>query len=226
MAACHLLSHVEQQRVVAGLVYLDVGGEDMTLAHLTLAAFGRGDVHHLLLTLALALHQFHLLAAGVVVHQAVVVPQQSVALARQNHGQRNLRVHLRQTARQPAHVAVAVLELSQSIEALVLRRVELERGLTTVHLVARGLEHYLSPLVQHAQRLAFLVHAHRGVAVLHLAVLHVEPVWQVALGCRFLHILYSHGVACHVRHHNLSLSKGIGACLHKCSGHQNQYGGK
>ena len=61
------------------------------------------------------------------VYEPVVVPEQAVAHAGDVHGYRNLRVDLRQASREPAHVEVAVLELSQAEESLAFGRIGRER---------------------------------------------------------------------------------------------------
>ena len=61
VAACHLLPHVEQQRVVAAFGDVDDTLEDVVLAHLALAALRGGDVHFLTCSRSGTFRQFHAL---------------------------------------------------------------------------------------------------------------------------------------------------------------------
>ena len=47
MATGHLLTHIEQQGIVALLGNLQLGTEDVTLSHLLLSTLGSGDVDYL-----------------------------------------------------------------------------------------------------------------------------------------------------------------------------------
>ena len=179
VATCHLLPNVEQQRIVASLGDIDGCLEDMSLTHFTPPAAGRGDVHHFTLPCPIALHEAHAVAAGIELRQSVVVPQDAVALTRDEHGQRNLRVHLRQPSRQTAHVAVAVLELAEAEQTLIGRQCEGQRGGAVLQLVAEGCEHGVAPFVEHAQRLSVGTDAGFHRLARHLTVLHIEPVGQI-----------------------------------------------
>ena len=85
MAACHFLAHIEQQRVVALFGNADVSLEEVALAHLLLAALGRSDIHHFLRAGALAPRETYRLVGRIKLRQSVVVPQHTVAFARQEH---------------------------------------------------------------------------------------------------------------------------------------------
>ena len=50
VTAGHLLTHIQHQGIFAGLLQLYLGLEEVPFAYLLLAAFGRGDIHHLALT--------------------------------------------------------------------------------------------------------------------------------------------------------------------------------
>ena len=150
--------------------------------------------------------QSDLLVAGIEIHQAVVVPQHAIALAREQHGDGDLGVDLCQPALQASDIGIAVLELSQAEETLVLGRGNDERGLAAFHLVTCGHEDGLASLVAHRQHLALGIHVdlHRG--IFHLVVLHIEPVGQVAVRL-LLSILYAHGILGHRGHRELSFAE-------------------
>ena len=170
---CHLLTYVEQQRIVAAFSDVERGVEDMAFAYLTLAAFRRCHVHHLLLPFALALCQPHALVRGVELRQAVVVPKNSIAFARHQHRDGDLGVHLGETPWQAAHVAVAVLKLPEAELVVVCRGVEREGGHAVLQLMPAGGEHHLPFLVLHADHLVLAVHVHLHVVFLQVVMAHV-----------------------------------------------------
>ena len=124
MAPGHLLPNVEQQCIVAILLHVDGGLEDVALAHLFLSTFGCGDIDLLANAPIFLKGHGHAPATRVKLCHAVVVPKHTIALARQQHGQADLGVHLCEPPRQSAHVAEPVLELPQSEQALVLGRIK------------------------------------------------------------------------------------------------------
>ena len=180
----------------------------MALAYLTLVALGRGDVHLLAGTSSLTLRQGDALAAGVELRQAVVVPQDAIALAGDEHGQTNLRVHLRQPARQSAHVAIAILELAETIEMLILGRSEGERRHTVLQVMGCGAEHGLAGLVLHGDARALDGDAQVGLG--DDVVPDIKPVGQVAGRSRFT-ILYAHGTGCDVSNFQNGASRSSGS---------------
>ena len=129
MPAGHFLTHIQHDPVVACLVNREIHLVDIPLTYLPSATFRCRDIHHFA-------GAFSLLSvkcksadvAGVEVRFAVVVPQDAITLARDEHGDGDLRVHLRQSATESTHVAIAVLELSEAKEIFVLGRIEGQRG--------------------------------------------------------------------------------------------------
>ena len=220
MAASHFLAHIQQQRIVTSLGNVECSLIDITLAHLLAPALGRGDVHHLAAACTFALDQFDAMAAGVEIDKSVVVPQHAVALARQQHGQTYLSVDLCQSAGQPTYIRVAVLELPEAEEALILGRSEGQRGNAVSQLMTCSGEHHPTLPVLHRQHLPAGVDVELHIARSHLTVLHIEPVGQVALRV-VLSILNSHSIACHGGHRQLSFTKldclGLGSqeCRHR-----------
>ena len=222
VTAGHLLPHVEEQGVVARLGNSDGGLEDVVLTHLAAAALGSGDIHFLAGAGVALLFQLHTLAGGVEVGEAVVVPQQSVALARKEHGDADLGVHLREAARKAADVGVAVLELAQSEQVFVGRGAEGQGGLAACQLMVRCGEHGLSATVFHGEKLPPRVNLHLHIGVRHFVVLHIKPVGQVAFGLSFT-VLYSHGITGNVLDGELSWAEGqLAGCRRERHGNQHQ----
>ena len=93
----------------------------MALTYLALASFRRGDIDDFLCTGTVTLDKLGILAAGVELRHSVVIPEDAIAFARDEHGDGDLGVHLRQPARESTHVAIAILKLSQSEEVFILR---------------------------------------------------------------------------------------------------------
>ena len=79
--AGHLLAYVQQQPVVTGLRNNHLCLEKMALAHFSSAAFRCGDVHRFTGTSTFLPDEWKTVAAGVEFRQAVVVPQNAIALA-------------------------------------------------------------------------------------------------------------------------------------------------
>ena len=207
VAASHLLTDVKQQGVVAS--FLDVNSclEEVSATHLATVSLCGGNVDDLGGTGSrLAGCHRHTLAARVELHKAVVIPQHAVALAREEHGQADLCVHLCQTARQSAHIRETVLELTQSIEMLVFRRSEGQRSLAAGHLVAGSGKDHPTLLVLERQPLALLIDINTDLAVLDFVMTDINPVGQTTL-CGCLDILDTHGIASNRGHGELSLSE-------------------
>ena len=218
MPASHLLPYVEQQRVVAPLGNIERSLKEVALAHFLLASLGRSDVDHLAAARTFTLVKGDVLVGRIKLRQAIVVPQQTIALARQEHGNGNLRVHLRQPPRKAAHIGIAVLKLTEAKEAFVLRRSEGQCGRSTDKLVAGSREDHLSGFVQQADGLPGCINAYLDICRTHLVVPDIEPVGQIAFVCcggfvipRF-HILNAHGIACHSLYRQFSLSERHGLC--------------
>ena len=119
------------------------------------------------------------MVAGIEVNKAIVIPQHAIALARQKHGDADLRVYLCQSARQATQITITILKLSQAIEMLILVGKECQRGLPTLHLVKSGCEYGGSLTVLYRDRLTCFIHIDRHVATAYLLILHVEPIGQV-----------------------------------------------
>ena len=128
VATCHRLPHIEQKRVGAIGRHGEGAFEEVAHTHLVLAASGGGDVHHFLHSLPFLLGECHMLVSRVKLGHAVVVPQHSIALVRQEHGNGYLCVHLCETARETTHIGVAILKLPQTKEAFIGWRVHLQCG--------------------------------------------------------------------------------------------------
>ena len=137
--------------------------------------------------------------ARIEVNKAVVIPQHAIAFARHKHGNADLRIHLRQASGKAAQIGIAVLELSQTEQALVTRGTESERGFPTLHLMKSCREDWRSLPVLDDDSLTGSIHINRDVATLHLVVLHIKPIGKVR-GMFLLPILYSHGIAGHLSH--------------------------
>ena len=208
MAACHLLTHIEQQGVVACFGDVDLCFEDMPLADFLLATLGRGDIDLLALAFTSTLRQLYTFFTGVELCQSVVVPQNAIALAGDQHGDGYLGVHLGETTGETANVAVAVLELSEAEEVFVLGGEEGKRGLALFQLMTGGGEDGLAGLVTDRQLLLLRIDAHRHVLLRYFVMLHVEPVWQVALHGIALRVLDAHGIAGKRRNGETPLSEG------------------
>ena len=153
----------------------------MTLAHFFLAAFRRGDVYYFLCAFALALLEAHTLTTGVELSHSVVIPENTIALAGDKHRDGDLRVDLSETARETTHIAIAILELSQSEEVFVLRGKEGQCGFAIAHLMAGSSEYGLPLLVTHLDGLLGSIDAIRDILIFYLVMAHVEPIRQVAL---------------------------------------------
>ena len=74
MAACHLLTYIEQQAIVALLGDGDGALEDMTFTNLALTAFCGGDIDNLFLTNASLFLEGHALISWVEFCHAIVIP--------------------------------------------------------------------------------------------------------------------------------------------------------
>ena len=208
MAASHLLTHIEQQGIVACIGDVDGGFKDMTLAHFALAAFRRGDIYHFLFSLALALGEAHALTTGVELRQSVVVPKDTIALAGYEHGDGDLRVYLGETARETAHVAVAILKLSESVEKLIVGRDEREGSLTIFELMVGGCEDGLTLGIADFNLLLLGIDGDRDIlTILEWFRLHIKPFWQVALDVA-LGVLDADGIPRERRHSETPLREG------------------
>ena len=84
MSTRHLLTDIQQQAIVARLLNIYSRLEDVTLANLPLVAFGRCHVDNirLLPSPIFTLTEFNTLVAWIKLRQSVVVPQDTVSLAR------------------------------------------------------------------------------------------------------------------------------------------------
>ena len=121
MTAGHLLTDVEQQGVVTLFGNIDSGIIEIALTDLLTAALGGSDIHHLARALSTASCHCDTAVCGVEIDKSIVVPQYTIALTRQEHGQTNLGVHLCQTSAKTADIGIAVLKLSKAEEEFILR---------------------------------------------------------------------------------------------------------
>ena len=219
MAPRHLLTDVQQERIVAFCLHIDVGLEDMPLAHLALTALRRGDIDGLLRPCPVALRQAHRQAGRIELRQSIVVPKHPVALARQQHRDGYLGVHLRESSRQSANVHISVLKLSQSVKILIARRVEGQRGLLLAQLVTGGGEDRSPRTVLDGQHLPQGVNVNCDVGMLLLFMTDIDPVGQFVLHPA-LCILHTHGIACHIGDGQRAFSKAHGVgCRSRCAQH-------
>ena len=200
MPAGHLLPHVQQQCIVAGLLNVDGCLEDMAFAHFALSTLSRCHVYYLLLTCALTFCQLHALLARVKLGESVVIPQYAVALARYQHRNAYLGVHLCQAARQAPHVAIAVLELAQSEQELILRRIKRQRCLARCQLMISRTENSVAGLILYSQLVS--IYLGRDISLLQLIVLHIEPIGQVALGI-WQSISHTYGILSYISYREL-----------------------
>ena len=152
--------------------------------------------------------------ARIEIDKAVVVPQHTVAFARQKHGNADLCVHLRQTSGKAAQIGISVLELSQTEQALVTFGAESERGFPTLHLMKRSREDGPSLPVFDDDNLTGFIHINRDVTTLHLIVFHIKPIGKVR-GMFLLPVLYSHGIAGHLSHVQGTAREGHLVCQHR-----------
>ena len=151
--------------------------------------------------------------AWIKLRHPIVVPQHAVAQVRQHHRHRDLRVHLCQPTGEPAYIAIAVLELSQSEQKLILRRIEGQRCRAVYKLMLCSLEYRLAVLILNGDRLLFCINLCADVLALHFVVLHIQPVRQdIGFGV-VRRILDAHGIPCHLTHFQSSLSEGC-LCHH------------
>ena len=82
MSAGHLLTYIQHDPVVASLFNREIYLVDIPLTHLSSASFCRGDIHHLTSAFSLLLDECKSAdVTGVEVRLAIVVPQNTVALA-------------------------------------------------------------------------------------------------------------------------------------------------
>ena len=124
MAASHLLSHVKEQGIVTLLFDGECRLVDMLLTNLLFSTLCGSDVDGLafdLCPLAVDGGERDGLSARIELRESVVVPQQSIALTGEQHGDGYLCIHLCQSAGKSLDVMVAVLKLSESVEILILR---------------------------------------------------------------------------------------------------------
>ena len=120
VTTCHLLTYIEQERIVTRFCHIDGSCKLVAASHLLLATLGGSHVHHFCAAYTATLRHLHLRIHRIEISESVVVPQNAIATARQHHGNRNLRVHLRKSSGETTHIGVAILELSQTIEELTL----------------------------------------------------------------------------------------------------------
>ena len=135
MTTCHLLSDVEQQRIVRILIHADDRLEDMSLTHLALTTFRRGDIHDLTSSEPSTFGHCDTILTGIEIRLSVVIPQDTIAFARNEHGQTDLGIDLRESSRQSSHIAIAILELSEAEETFVFWRVESQHGTPLLQLM-------------------------------------------------------------------------------------------
>ena len=96
MATCHLLSDIQQERIVALSEDRKFSHIDIPLSDLAPTTLRRGDIHHLTLSLCSLPFQFNPPVTGIEVRQSIVVPQDAIALAGDQHGDGYLRIDLRE----------------------------------------------------------------------------------------------------------------------------------
>ena len=65
MTASHLLTYIQQQRIVTFFIHVNGCLEDITLAHLSPCSFCRGYIHHLPIAFAFLFCQRHILVTGI-----------------------------------------------------------------------------------------------------------------------------------------------------------------
>ena len=172
----------------------------MALAHFLLIAFRTRHVDFFRLSLSFRLLQTDALAAGIKLRQSVVVPQDAVALARDEHGDGNLGVHLGETTGETAYVAVAILELSESVEELIVGRVERERRLTILELMVGSCEHGQPLGIADFNHLLLSIDGDRDIlTLLERFLLDIDPFRKLALDVT-LGVLDADGIP-RERHH-------------------------
>ena len=120
----HGLAHVKKDRIFSILGQLESLLELGVETHLPPVAEGASDIDQPSVGLGLYLLHLHAVGQGIELRQAVVVPQQGVSLAGQDHRDRNLGVDLGQTPRETADIEISVLELAGAVQVLVRRRSE------------------------------------------------------------------------------------------------------
>ena len=157
MTARHFLTNIQEQGVVSCLWNVDSGFVKVPLAHLLTATLCGGDVYHLAGPLTLTPRQFNAAVAWVEIDESIIVPKDAITLTRQQHGQTDLGVYLRQPTAQSADVRIAVLELSESEEVFILGRDKGQRGFFTSHLMKCSRKHSLTLSVLHRQQLATII---------------------------------------------------------------------
>ena len=96
MTARHLLPDIQQERIVALCEDGEFGDVDIPLSDLAPTTLRRGDIHHLTLSLCSLPFQFDTPVTGIEVRQSIVVPQDAIALAGDQHGDGYLGIDLRE----------------------------------------------------------------------------------------------------------------------------------
>ena len=94
MPPCHLLSHVQQQRIVTLLGNVYRGCKTVLTPYLLTVSFRRRHVDCFGNALFGRFLQHDTIQTGIQQRHSVVIPQQSVALTGDQHRNTRLRVHL------------------------------------------------------------------------------------------------------------------------------------
>ena len=85
------------------------------------STFGCSDIYDFMLSSLTSRCERKGVISRVEFHKTIVVPQDSVALATDEHGDGDLGVHLCKTPREASDIGKTILELSESIEVLIIR---------------------------------------------------------------------------------------------------------
>ena len=111
--------------------------------------------------------------AGVKLRQSVVVPKNTIALTRQEHGQTDLCIHLCQSAGESSNIAISILELTESEETLVLGRFESQGSSVLRQFMADSMKQRFPVSVFEYQSLVGIVLFNDDITLFHLIVLHI-----------------------------------------------------
>ena len=202
MATSHLLTDVQQQTIVARLSNIYRCLEDMTFAHLSAITLCSRHVDHirLLTSYIRPLTERHALVAWIKLRQSVIVPQNAVTLAGNQHGQTNLRVHLCQPTRQATHIAIAILKLAQTKQAFVLCGGKSQCSLTIMKTVASGGKYRLATFIPNHNLLTLSVNLNFHILALYCTMFNIQPIRQIARLPTTLDILDTDGITRHSLH--------------------------
>ena len=167
----------------------------MAFTNLTLTALGRCHINHLTLSCPSLFNEFYALTAWIKLCQSIVIPQYTIAFTRNQHWNTDLSIHLRQSSRQATHIAIAILELSEAEQALILWRIEGQRSLTAHQLMGLSCKNGFAAFIFHYQGIT--LNYGSDIGLFQHIVFYIEPVGQITFR-RLISVSHPHGILGHI----------------------------